>query len=152
MPKMKMKVKRFGKINSIFEFSISKLGCKAGFMKICTKKIYPFCRTFLTNRNKNDNEDEKIWGNKSTFLILYIKIRLCGNFYQNPRKNFLTHLLRPFWLIEAKMKIKKKKIRKIKSIFEFSISKLGYVAIFMKIVGKNFRPIFLGNFYLRRTY
>ena len=36
---MKIKMKKFGKMNSIFEFSISKLGYMAIFMKICAKKI-----------------------------------------------------------------------------------------------------------------
>ena len=45
-------MKKFGKINLVFEFSISKLGYMAIFMKICVKKIDPFCRTFLTNQGK----------------------------------------------------------------------------------------------------
>ena len=56
----------------------------ATFMKIFRKKNFdPFFRTFLTNRGKNENEDEK-YG-------------------------------------------------KMSPIFELSISKLDYVAIFMKI-------------------
>ena len=38
MPKIKMKMKKLGKMNSIFEFSTSKLGYMAIFMKICPKK------------------------------------------------------------------------------------------------------------------
>ena len=52
-------------------------------MKICGKNFDPFYRTFLTSRDKNEDEDEK----------------------------------------HGKMSL----------IFEFSISKLGYVAVFMKI-------------------
>ena len=45
----------------IFEFSISKLGNMEVFMKTCGKKsFHPFLRTFLTNRGKNEDEDEKI--------------------------------------------------------------------------------------------
>ena len=44
------------------------------------------------------------------------------------------------------MKIKMKKIGKISSGFGFSISKLGYVAIFMKIWEKNSLTHFLRRF------
>ena len=53
MPKMKMK--KFRKKNLIFEFSISKLGCVAIFMKILRKKTDPFLKTFLTNWGKNED-------------------------------------------------------------------------------------------------
>ena len=47
-------------MNSIFEFSISKLGYMAVFMKICAKKNFdPFYRTFLTNQGKNKNDKNK---------------------------------------------------------------------------------------------
>ena len=36
-------------------------------MKICEKKIDLFYRTFLTNRGKNENNDEKIRKNESDF-------------------------------------------------------------------------------------
>ena len=55
-----------------------------------------------------------------------IFMKICG-------KNFLTHLLGHFKLVEAKIKMKITKNGKISSIFEFSISKLGYVEVFMKI-------------------
>ena len=42
----------------------------------------------MTNRGKDDDEDEKIWENESTFWIFHIKIRLCGNFHENPKKIF----------------------------------------------------------------
>ena len=80
-------MKKCGKISSIFEFSISKLGHMGIFIKICAKKFFdPFYRTFLTNqgKNKNDENKDKKYGNMSP-------------------------------------------------IFEFSISKLSYVTIFMKI-------------------
>ena len=67
---------------------------------------------------------------------------LCGNFHENPRKKFSIHFSKHFWLIEAKTKMKIEKLGKTISIFEFSLSKFGYVSIFMKIVGKIFWPIF----------
>ena len=36
---MKIKMKKLGKMNSIFEFSISNLGHMAIFVKTCAKKI-----------------------------------------------------------------------------------------------------------------
>ena len=56
-----------------------------------------------------------------------------GNFNENLRKTFLTHFVSHFSLIDAKTKMKMKKIGKTSSIFEFSISKLGYMEVFMKI-------------------
>ena len=73
--KMKMKMKKCEKLISIFEFSISKSGYVAVFMKIWEKTFDPIFRTFLTNRGKNEDEDEKIWKNEFDFWILHIKIR-----------------------------------------------------------------------------
>ena len=78
----------------------------------------------------------------SIFLIIHIKIRLQGKFYENLLKKSLTHVLGHFWLIKAKTKMKMKKYRKMSSIFEFSTSRLGYVAIFIKIGVKKFWPFF----------
>ena len=56
-------------------------------MKIFGKKGFThFFRTFLTNRGKNENEDEKAVKNEFDFSILRIEIRLCGNFHENGRK------------------------------------------------------------------
>ena len=87
---MKMKMTKFGKMSSIFEFSISKLGYAEIFMKILGKNFSAiYFETFLTNRDKNDDENEKTWENKSDFLILYIRIKLNGNFHENLwEKNF----------------------------------------------------------------
>ena len=63
-------------------------------------------------------------------------------------KKLFTHFLNHFWLIEAKMKLKMKKIGKMIYVFEFSTSKLGYMAIFMKICAKNFLTLFVGHFWL----
>ena len=100
--KMKVKMKKYWRIIPTFEFSISKLG----FMKICEKKFDLFYRTFLTNQGKNENNDEKIRKNESEFWIVRIKIKLCGNFHENPRKIVLTNLLKHFWVIEAKWRWK----------------------------------------------
>ena len=83
-------------MSPILKFSISKLGYVAILMKIEGKNIWPIflrhfwplLKTFLTNRGKNKDEDEKIG--------------------------------------------------KMSSIFEFSISKLGCVALFIKIWEKCF--------------
>ena len=112
------------------------------------KNFDPFCRTFLTNRGKNEDEDDKIWKNEFDFGILHIKIRLWCNFHEFLKKKKLTHFLRHFWLIEAKMKVRVKKFWKMSSIFEFAISKLSYTEIFIKIWEK----LFSRNFYMTRTY
>ena len=67
--KMKTKMEKFGKINSIFEFSIWKVGYLKLFLKICGKKIWPIFRTFLTNRGKNEVEDKKMWENQFEVFI-----------------------------------------------------------------------------------
>ena len=48
-------------------------------------------------------------------------------------KIFFTQFVGYFLLINAKMKMKMKSNGKMKPIFQLSISKLGYVAIFIKI-------------------
>ena len=45
------------------------------------------------------------------------------------------------------MKMKIKKSEKMSSIFEFSISRLCYMELFMKIYAKKFDPIFLRDFW-----
>ena len=103
----------------------------------CVKNIFdPFFKTFLTNWGKNEDEDEKNWKNEFDFWVFHIRIRLYRNFHENLSKNFLNHFLSHFWLIVAKMKMKIKKFGKMSAIFELSISKLGYMAIFMKICSK----------------
>ena len=105
------------------------------------KNFDPFFRTFLTRQGKNEDEHEKTWENEFDFWILHIKIRLCGSFPGNLRKKFLTRFLRHFSLIEEKMRMKMKKYGEMISIFEFSVSKLKYGAVFMKILEKIFWPI-----------
>ena len=64
MPKMKMRMKKFGRMNLIFEFSISKLGYMTIFMKILQKKFDPFFKTLLTKRDKNEDANKNIWENE----------------------------------------------------------------------------------------
>ena len=105
-------------------------------MKIWEKSFWPICKTFLTNQGKNEKEDKKIWKNEFYFLTLHIKIRLYRNFHENLRKRILAHFLSHFWLIQSKMKMMMKKLGKMNLIFELSISKLGYMEIFLKVYGK----------------
>ena len=55
---------------------------------------------------------KKIWENESDFLILHIKISLCGNFHENPKMKNLTYFLNHFRLIGEKLKMKMKKFGK----------------------------------------
>ena len=64
MPKMKMQMKKFERMNLIFEFSISKLGYVTIFMKILQKKFDPFFKTLLTKRDKNEDANKNIWENE----------------------------------------------------------------------------------------
>ena len=52
-------MKKHWKIFSIFEFSLSKLGYVVIFMRMEKKNFDSFFKTFLTNRGKNEDEDEK---------------------------------------------------------------------------------------------
>ena len=54
-------------MSQILEHSISKLGYVTIFMKIEEKNFDPFSKTFLTNRGKNEDEDEKNWKNAFHF-------------------------------------------------------------------------------------
>ena len=166
-------------------------------MKIAENLFDPFVKTFLTNQDKTEDVDKKIWENEFSFWVLHVKIRLRGSFHENLREKILTHFWRHFWPIETKMKMKMKKIwknefdfwiahvksrlygnfyenrrknfdpffktfffsrhfwlteakmktkmekfGKINSIFEFSIWKVGYLELFLKICGKKIWPIF----------
>ena len=97
---------------------------------------------------QNENEDEKNWENKFDFRIWQIKIRLYDNFHENLRKKEIGPFFKTFLTNWGKAKVKMKKFGKISSIIEFSILKLGGMAILMKIWW-NFCS---SNFYLRRTY
>ena len=89
-----MKMKRIGKLSLIFEFDISKLGYVSIFMKIWKeKKTEPFFETFLTNRGKNENENEKSSEKDIGLWILHIKIRLYGYFHENVRTIFFLKFL-----------------------------------------------------------
>ena len=87
----------------------------------------------MTSRGKNEDVNEKLEKMSHEFSIpksgyTEISMKICG-------KKFLTHILGHFWLIKTKMKIKKH--GKMSSIFEFFISNLGYVAVFIKIWEKS---------------
>ena len=104
------------------------------------KNLTPFFETFFTSRGKNESKNEKYWEYESDLWIFHIKIWLYRNFHENLWKKFLTNFLGHFRPVEAKMK--RKKCGKMSSIFEFSISKLDYERVFMKMCEKNFWPIF----------
>ena len=61
-------------MSSIFEFSISRLGYEAIFMKISEKKIWPILKIFFTNQDKNEDENEKIWKNEIDFEFSISKL------------------------------------------------------------------------------
>lgn len=150
MPKIKMMMKKFGRV--IFELSISKLG-KLGYMEIFMKN-YPLFKRFLTNQGKNKNEDEKIWKNESDFRILHenedekiwknefgfwifhIKIKLYRNFHENLRKIKFDPFLKTFMTNRGKSENEDEKYGKMSPLFELSISKVSYVELFIKIWGK----------------
>ena len=71
--------------------------------------------TFLTNRGKNEDEDEQIWKNEFEYWIPHI--RLCSNFHENLRKKNFDPFFKTF----------------LNSIFELSISKLGCMELLIKI-------------------
>ena len=125
------------------EFAFWILHIKIRLYGIChenlrKKKFDPFLKTFLINRGKNENEIEKIWKIESNFWILYIKIRFYGDFHENQKKKKFDRFFKTFLTNRGKMKMKMKKFGIINSIFQFSTSKLGYLAIFMKILEKLF--------------
>ena len=73
------------------------------------------------------------------FLITHIRIRLYSYFHENLLKKHCDPFLGHFWLIEKRMTMKDEKIwgKKFDFWILISISKLGNVAIFMKIGEKN---------------
>ena len=61
-------MKKFGKMNSIFDLSLMaffNITLNGNFHENLYEKMFkPFCRTFLTNRGKNDNEyKNRTWEN-----------------------------------------------------------------------------------------
>ena len=58
--KMKLKMKKYGKMSLIFESSILKLGYEAVFLEIWEKNFDSFLKTMLINQEKNEDEDEEI--------------------------------------------------------------------------------------------
>ena len=136
-----MRMKKIGRMNLIFDFSISNLGYMAIFMKIWEKKLTHFLRHFWLIRAKMKVQMKKNWENKFDLWILRIKIRFYGNFHENLWKKRLTHFLGHFWLIVAKMKMKMK-IWKKKLDFWILDIKIRLCGSFHENLWKNFWPIF----------
>ena len=67
MPKIKMKMKKLEKMNSIFQFLYQTRLYGNFHENLSEKKFNIFCRTFLTNQGKNEDENEKMWENESNF-------------------------------------------------------------------------------------
>ena len=79
--------------------------------------------------------------------MAFFHIPLNGNFHENLCENFFDPFCRTFLTIKSKMKVKMKmEYGKMSPIFEFSVSKLDYVAIFRKTQEKKFLPIFQRHF------
>ena len=117
---------------------------KIHYMEIFMKSWENFFLThlvshLLTNQGKNENEDGKGSENEFDLWIFHIKIRLYGYFYENLRRKMkwkcsltLTICLKKMGKsLMPKTKMAMKKFRRMNLIFEFSISKLGYMTIFM---------------------
>ena len=65
-------MKKFGKMSLIFEFSLSKVRLYGNFHENLWKKNFDqFFRTLLTNRGKNEIEDEKYEKINSILNSLY---------------------------------------------------------------------------------
>ena len=90
-------MKKYGKMSSIFEFSISRLGYVAIFIKISEKEIYPFFKAFLANQGKNENENKKrkmssifeFSISKLGCIELFLKV--CWKYFDPFFKTFLTN-------------------------------------------------------------
>ena len=80
------------------------------------------------------------WCRKFIHFSLWWRGCQWGNEYDwgwNRWRDYLTHFVVHYLTNRDKIKIKVKKFGKMSLIFEFSISKLGYMEIFMKIWEKN---------------
>ena len=75
--------------------------------------------------------------------FLHIKIKLYGHFNPNLWTKNLDPFLGHFWVIETKIKMNMKKRGTKSSNFQFSISKLGFMELFLKISEKRFFLKFL---------
>ena len=100
--KMKIKMKNIGKWVRVFNspyqnWVIWQFRCKS-----VNKKFSPIFGTFLTNRGKNENEDEKMWENEFDKWILHIKIRLNGTCHKKYQKNFFSKVLPPKHIVGQK--------------------------------------------------
>ena len=98
-------------MNSIFEFSVSKLDYVAISMKIGEKHFWPIFKTFFNNRGKNKDEDEKIWKNEFHFCFSHIKVRLHRTFHKNLRKIFFFEIF--IWEGDTRTEVSKGLIRAV---------------------------------------
>ena len=72
-------------------------------MKNLRKKIFDsFFEPFFFNWGKNEGEDKKNWENEFNFWILFIKIRLHGNFHENLCENIFDPFYKPFLTNQGK--------------------------------------------------
>ena len=97
-----------------------------------------FCKTFLTTWDKNEDGDKNIWENEFNFWILHIKTRLYKKFSWKSEKTIFDSLFKPFLTNRGKRENGDQKFGKMSLIFDLFISKLGYMAIFIRICLKNF--------------
>ena len=81
--KMELKMKNMGKWIRFLNFPYQNLVLWWFSWKSQKKNFDPLFKTFLTNRGKNENENEKIWKNEFNFWILHIKVMLYGTFHEN---------------------------------------------------------------------
>ena len=87
--KIKMKIKRFGKTSSIFEFSISKFHYTKIFVKISEKKILTnFLSHFWLIEAKRKMKMKKFGKTSLIFEFSIIKLRYVVNFMKVREKSF----------------------------------------------------------------
>ena len=143
-----MNMKKYGKMSSIeIEFTILNIGYAGIFLEIWDLIFVQYFKGFLTNEEKNEDEDEKIWGNDFNFWIRHTKIILCGSFYENPWKSFLTHLVKYFLANRGKNEDEDKARE---NNFDFLILhiKIGLCGSFHEKLRKNFLTHFVRHFWL----
>ena len=134
-----MKMKKIRKTSLIFEFSISKLRYMEFSWKFKKKmKRKSYFTTSLFNfdclmKMAKKKEDEKFRKMNLNFEFSMSKLGYVTIFIKTWEENNMTHFLRHFWPIAAKMKMLMEIFWKMSLIFEFSISKLCYADIFKKI-------------------
>ena len=94
--KMELKMKNMGKWIRFLNFRYQNLVLWWFSWKSQKKNFDPLFKTFLTNRGKNENENEKIWKNEFNFWILHIKVMLYGTFHENLCKKIWPNFFKRF--------------------------------------------------------